>query len=159
MSNLLPLWDWTLIPLATQFRGAVGGIFYAVSIVLMFSSQAYGAPLPICPATVRLLQNTGNSTNLVFLDDTDRKFVTQNRIATRLQGFSFYLKIGDSVTELAPNKNLSTKSEYVFGSDSQIIFGCFYETGALLVHELPKGSVQTCVIKDNLKKSRSVSCR
>ena len=130
-----------------------------ILVAALLSVSANAVDLPSCPPTVTLLQDTEGAPNLFFMADDGKTLVSHQRAPVLLNGFGFYSKVGASVTELAPNKNLQRTSEYVFGPIGQILFACGYSGGAVLLHELPIGSVKSCVIRDNLKKSRSVTCR
>ena len=130
-----------------------------ILVATLLAVSANAVNLPNCPATVTVSQDTENSPNLFYLEVEAEKLVSHKRTQVGLIGFGFYSKVGTSVTELAPNKDLQASSEYVFDPKEQILFACEYSDGALLVHEVPLGSVKSCVIRNNRQKSRSVSCR
>ena len=130
-----------------------------ILIAALLSVSANAVELPSCPATVTVSRDTENSPNFFYLGDDGASLVSHKRVKVGLSGYGFYSKDGASVNQVAPNTILETHAEYVFGPKDQIFFACGYLDGAVLLHELTVGSVKSCVIRDNLKKYRSVSCR
>jgi|GEM_PF-4700700 hypothetical protein len=133
----------------------------ATTTLLVSVAHADSVTLPKCPPSIPMLQDTQNMPNVFFQEDGGDKLITRKETLVYLDGFSFFNKDNGLVYELAPNRNTSTESEYIFGAGlkGELMFACGYEGGALLFHTIPTGSIKSCVIRDNLKRTRSVSCK
>ena len=129
-----------------------------ILVTALLSVSANAVNLPSCPEMVTVSRDTENSPNLFYTGDDGASLVSHKRVKVALTRYGFYTKDGASVTQVAPDTILPTTAEYVFGPKDQILFACSYFDGAVLLHELPVGSVTSCVIRNNEKKSRSVSC-
>jgi len=138
----------------------IAGFLSVCFLIFTFPASADDFTLPTCPPNISLLQDTEGKENTFFMAEDGHTLVTRKVAYVYLSGFGFYMKRGDSVSELAPVRNSMTESEYVFGRSEtdQVLFACGYSGGALFFHALPDG-ITSCTVKDNLKDSRSVICQ